>query len=387
MIQMEKNIPASVFISSMNSNFNDLRGQSLVQSIDENSTIADINNCFSYLANQYDADVQAIEIGKTGKAFLEKVNLNFSTVANGTELAFRDISTLTRYAENPNVPPGIAPLSPLQTSNPMVRYENKIGDTWYAPVNLTDSNYDFDTLAMMVSTDLINWSFEPTNPTIITGNTSSWDKNFLVHPDIIKIGELWHMYYSARNNAGKYQIGLATSPDMITWTKYGSTPVLSIATNCAIPSIFRIGNTYYLYYSKIDDAQIFNSVICYATSPDGLAWTDHGVIIQANAGDWYYGHGIIDPFVTLRADGIYEMIFATIYTGSYQNLGYAISRDGEAWIVKDQPILTPSNPVAWDDFELGNGLILDVPNGDSYLFYTGIISTQPYAAGGGIAIF
>ena len=77
-------------------------------------------------------------------------------------------------------------------------------------------------------------------------------------------------YYGTHNNPG-VGIGLAGSNDMVNWTKYSGNPV--ITGDSRAPSVVKVGSTYSMAYET--DLQIG-----YATSTDGIHWTQQGKFVS-----------------------------------------------------------------------------------------------------------
>lgn len=292
----------------------------------------------------------------------------------------RDFSGLTRYVGNPIISHNTATWNAFGCASPLLRAEQKIGNTWYAIVQSARANNSWMDFGLYTSTDLKNWSSYVGNP-ILSRTVSAWDNSYLVHPCVIKIGTLWHLYYSGYSSAGVFSIGLATSPDFINWTKYASNPVWTgTAANAQCPSVIQIGSTYYMYYwNGLTDA---GQGICYATSPDGITWTYGGICIGPDVNAWVTGYFLLDPWVTKRkSDGVYEMIFTR---STEQQLGYAVSYDGINWQVYDSAILVKD--AGWENGCVGDGALVETPDGSCYLYYSGIESTFTVADAGLVVV-
>ena len=67
------------------------------------------------------------------------------------------------------------------------------------------------------------------SPVLTAGGSGAWDETRIVSPSVIKDGATYKMWYTGRNVAGNNAIGYATSGDGISWTKYGSNPVLTVS--------------------------------------------------------------------------------------------------------------------------------------------------------------
>ena len=94
---------------------------------------------------------------------------------------------------------------------------------FYMRHNLTVSDDSTETdLGHAVSTDLVNWTqLDP----VLHVQPATWDSLHIWAPTMIKSGSTWYMFYAGVNNqpfAWNWfqRIGVATSTDLMTWTRY-----------------------------------------------------------------------------------------------------------------------------------------------------------------------
>lgn len=134
------------------------------------------------------------------------------------------------------------------------------------------------------------------------------------------------------------------------------------------PSVIKIGNTYYMYYTSANPWQDGGSGgkgesrIDYATSVDGLNWTYQGLAIpKGKPGEWDDERPQA-PAKPILKNGVYYMYYAGKTAKSAVAIGYATSTDLRHWTKN------PSNPV------LKNGKCNDpyifLENHIYYLFHT-----------------
>jgi hypothetical protein len=114
------------------------------------------------------------------------------------------------------------------------------------------------------------------------------------------------------------------STDGVSWTAYGSNPLL---TNVVLPFVFKDGSTYYLYY-----APTVNTQYDMRTSSDGITWSAATTSILAigSAGAWddsVFGN----LFVWKESANDWRMIYEAKRAGGAWHLGYATSSDGTSW--------------------------------------------------------
>jgi hypothetical protein len=280
-------------------------------------------------------------------------------------VVFRDFSALQKYSGNPIVP---IIAGHTQSDTSYIRAAQKIGDTYYS---ITQGDVSGDTwthLNLYTSTDLLTWTPYESNPVIS-------ESAYIVHPSVVKVGDLWHLYCSAGMQNSK--VWLYTSTDLIHWTKYGQVWGGNPAgTNMAYsPCVIRIGSLLYMYYWTMDDAAARTADQEYATSTDGIAWTYGGVSFSARVPNWDYGYpeSGFDPWVTQNAQGYYEQIY-TLYSSvtASQVLGYAISADGKTWYKYPGAIIVPTGGSGdFDEKSVGDGCLFFL-GGVLYLYYAGM---------------
>jgi len=115
-------------------------------------------------------------------------------------------------------------------------------------------------IGVAFSTDGINWVKEPSNPVFTKGNVGDWDGTWVESPALLRndtTGELLMWYNGIDTITWKTQIGLATSPDGINWTKHASNPIVqngSMGTYddmwLGTPAVIYKTNHYEMWYSS-----------------------------------------------------------------------------------------------------------------------------------------
>ena len=104
---------------------------------------------------------------------------------------------------------------------------------------------------------------------------SVWARNpsVLLEPD-----GSYKMWYCG-SDGSQSSILLATSPDGVAWTKQGV--VLQTFTTVCAPFVLREGSTYHMWFQG---GLAGGGAIYHAQSPDSLAWTVTGTALQPGAG-------------------------------------------------------------------------------------------------------
>lgn len=144
--------------------------------------------------------------------------------------------TWTNYVSNPVISESL--------KNPGHGVVFKNGGTYYGYFD-DDTGSAAAFFNRWTSPDGVTWT--KTGVALPVGGAGAWDSAGLFNPCIWIQNGTWYMLYNGRQ-AVQYSMGLATSPDGITWTKYAGNPVLSTGGTAAEgKTIVFDGSTYYLW--------------------------------------------------------------------------------------------------------------------------------------------
>ena len=135
------------------------------------------------------------------------------------------------------------------------------------------------------------WDRYALNPILAEGAPGSWDEHGVGFASFVQDTSEYKMYYAGLSNSGVYQIGLATSPDGVTWTKYAGNPVLTPGPanwDLALirnPMVWKAGtNDYRMIYTGVDSGGV--TQVGYATSNDGINWVKYANNPVFNDPNW-----------------------------------------------------------------------------------------------------
>jgi PKD repeat protein len=253
------------------------------------------------------------------------------------------------------------------------------GDIW-----IQTSQADFET-GTKVNVDAVSdpgnvtleyaWTKYSSNPVMDIGSPGSWDDLYIENPFILKDGATYKMWFSGTDSVSQlWKIGYATSPDGITWTKYGPNPVVTLGAGGSwddsyvwAPTVIKDGGTYKMWYSGSDGS---NYRIGFATSPDGIAWTKYAgnPVLDLGAGSSWDDYLVYIPSVVY--DGLAYHMWYSGDDGSITRIGYASSVDGITWMKSgSNPVLELGSPGSWD-----SGIVWMpdvVPEGNVYRMWYG----------------
>jgi predicted GH43/DUF377 family glycosyl hydrolase len=124
---------------------------------------------------------------------------------------------------------------------------------WYAacayPSQISNIGYATSVDGIVWQRDTLN------NPVLTIGTTGQWDDYWLLEPQVLYIDSTYYMWYLGSKTPDIRQVGLATSPDGIVWTKYAVNPVLALspgkwdADDVENGTVLLIGDTLHIWYT------------------------------------------------------------------------------------------------------------------------------------------
>lgn len=180
----------------------------------------------------------------------------------------------------------------------------------------------------------------------------------------ILAGTVFKMWYTS--GWASPEIHYAESTDGISWTKYGSNPVL--AAHCR-PSVFKDGSTYYMFA-----ANVANTQIDLYSSADGVSWSlvQSAAIGLGTAGAWD-DTTIANTFVWKEGANDYRMLYeAKTGAGGIWKIGYATSTNLTSWTKSG------SNPVVSETGSVGGPMLYKAASGAYWLWvHHSLSSTLP----------
>ncbi len=223
---------------------------------------------------------------------------------------------------------------------------------WYNGGNRTGING----IGYASSTYGITWT-KYTGRVLAPGPPGAWDSALVQLGSVIWNGTIFLMWYrgtnGVTNNVGA--VGLATSNNGISWTKYSGNPVMKTTAvdqgYLASPYVIRENITYNMWYTGRNSTYLKSNSILYATSFDGIQWSKWPSPVfspSTNPKAWDAG--------SVYSSSVYYngTTFGLWYSGLNQSyamsqIGFAISADGSTWTrYPMNPILSPGPAGTWD---------------------------------------
>jgi predicted GH43/DUF377 family glycosyl hydrolase len=257
----------------------------------------------------------------------------------------------------------------------LLRHEDKIY-LYYAGQNASDVWRIGVAVADVDGFTGKNFTKYASNPIVDLGGSGAWDQSHVFTPFVIydSDDDIFKMWYGGIGSSGDWKIGYATASNPLgPWTKYVSNPVLSASvawegSMVHFPAVLKLDDgTYRMMYGGHDF--LGYSAIGTATSDDGITWTKYGSnpVISASGSGWM-ASSTFGSRTFVFSGGIYHLYFAAKPAAHlWSKIGYASSPDGEVWTLgSNNPVLEPSR--AWEDREVEHPAMLQIGT-TRYVYY------------------
>jgi predicted GH43/DUF377 family glycosyl hydrolase len=173
--------------------------------------------------------------------------------------------------------------------------------------------YIKDQIGVATSANLNAWVRDGGNPIVPIGAGGTWDDYKVGSKEVIKVGSTYVMVYEGADGAlpdSKYwQLGLATSTNLTTWTKYTANPIIAnggVGTwdneRVSNAQIFYENGTYYIFYSGGNDVLGGGVKIGFATSTDPSLVGSEAIYATVTVDNVLKGAAFLDEFIPDTAD-------------------------------------------------------------------------------------
>jgi predicted GH43/DUF377 family glycosyl hydrolase len=172
-------------------------------------------------------------------------------------------------------------------------------------------------LAWCEDEDLLTWH-RLEAPVFTWRNGDEWDRGGLYKGCLIAHDGTYYLFYNAKNSDESgwvEQTGVATSPDMMHWTRHQANPVLRVSDGrwdsafCSDPFVARDGDVWIMFYFGFDRRHAQEGI---AWSRDLLTWNKHPEPIIAigspDALDEKYAH---KPALVYHEELLYHFYVAS----------------------------------------------------------------------------
>jgi len=245
------------------------------------------------------------------------------------------------YAGNP-VYDGSQDTEPYEMYHPYVIP----GDTYRMWYTREIASGDYENIGYATSPDGLEWTLA--NPAVLDpiDVPERFDSDKVGQGSVLWDEGIYKMWYWG-DGPEIGNIGYATSSDGESWTRFdGSGIGYSVydrdmdgsgALALVSPCVVRIDDDYHMWYSRALNEGGLVYRIAYATSPDGLTWTNvpgpatGGAVLEAGIAGDFDEAMVFFPIVVITG-GEFQMWYSGWDNAYEVRTGYATSSDGINWI-------------------------------------------------------
>jgi predicted GH43/DUF377 family glycosyl hydrolase len=162
-------------------------------------------------------------------------------------------------------------------------------------------------IALARSKDGRTWVKMP-DAVLAPGPRGSFDERAVADPYVIRAGERYYLFYLGQDRAGRQRLGVARSANGIEWDKLRTNPLLELGSDGAFdevglgePAVWTSGGSWWMLYTGRDRNE--RRRIGLARSPDGVTWERDPRFPPLSGGESWNSQVVCDPQVEIRRDG------------------------------------------------------------------------------------
>ncbi len=269
------------------------------------------------------------------------------SIAKATSSTIGSWGGSSKYVSNPVLAPTAATWDSSAVANPCVIYEYGVYKMWYAGTEGTTWKIGYAT-----STDGNSWTKYASNPVLSPGSTGAWDAGDVKEPWVLKIDDVYHMWYVGSTSTSGDHIGHATSSDGTTWTKDSANPVFAPEPSntweqyyVSNPSVLYEDGRFVMYYSGAYTTS--KQRVGRAYSDDGISWArdvTNPVLDWGNSTDWD-DDGVV--LGSVFVDGTSHHVYFQGYSGANWQIGYGTFTSYSGTYTTTAIDASDNWPVAW----------------------------------------
>lgn len=204
------------------------------------------------------------------------------------------------------------------------------------------------------------------NPVFTSAGPGHWDASIRERGWIRREGNIWRMWYTGYDGspAGTRQLGYASSPDGLVWTRAAQNPIFREGW-VEDMQVLKYGDTWLMFAEGQDDqAQLLSS-------RDGLSWKREGALDVRYTDGKPLSKGPYGTPAVLFEEGIWYLF----YERRDEGVWLARSTDLKIWThVQDEPVLVPG-PEPYDRLMIAFNQVLK-HDGRYYASYHGTGTTE-----------
>jgi hypothetical protein len=206
-------------------------------------------------------------------------------------------------------------------------------------------------------------------PVFEAAGPGHWDAKIRERGWVLREGGVYKLWYTGYDGTptGRRMLGLATSPDGITWTRHPANPLVRDRWVEDV-MVVKDGGRYLMFAEGENDrAQLL-------ASPDGVAWEHLGRLDVRRTTGEPIPDGPYGTPTALKAGGRWHLF----YERSDRGVWLALSDDLKVWTnMRDEPVLAPG-PGDYDRDLIALNQVIE-SGGRYYAYYHGCATTGPDA--------
>jgi predicted GH43/DUF377 family glycosyl hydrolase len=307
------------------------------------------------------------------------------TTADGTTLLDFWIETFDAAAESGCLWVRV-PLLPIAGTTVHVYYGRPGTEAGSAP---DDVFYAYDGFETVTAGNPGEWARHPGNPVLVEGVAGAWDDHGATFASVIwdSAAVEFRMYYHGFSGS-VHQVGLATSPDGLNWTKYAGNPIMTPGPaawdnqSVRVPMVWKEGTKYHMIYTGNGSGGM---QVGHASSTNGINWTKDPANPVFNDPTWATGE--TENWGVMKVGSEYLMWYSDF---GVRQSGLAVSTDLVNWVpYQTDPIFATSGDSGDDrysqfcpsSFKHGDDYYVLVPSydaGGNYSKFYLYRSASPY---------
>ena len=231
----------------------------------------------------------------------------------------------------------------------------------------------------------------PHYPVTVLGPSWSYgafDETRTMSPAVVCVDTGYMMWYVGRDINYKYSVGMARSPEGITWVRngpnavFGPNPSVPFETdNVWVSSVIRTPSGFRMYYGGYSGSL---AKLGTATSPDGIIWTraPENPILLPDAGSTWENQSVYGACVLELGANDFRMWYSGQNTSNLTQIGYATSTDGITWTRHpENPVITVNTSSSWENLAAYNPKVV-FDGFKFHMYYQGLTGSvsNPYGA-------
>jgi len=213
---------------------------------------------------------------------------------------------------------------------------------------------------------------KPINMVVNINEEGTYDTSGMYAPCVIKESDTSYKMWYSGNDGSHYRIMYATSTDGLTWSNHQmvlnyNTEGTYDTTHVYTPYVIKESDTSYkMWYAGYDGSY---RRMLYAVSTDGTSWSNYQMIIDVGSEGTYDTNSAYYPSVIKESDTSYKMWYAG-YDGSHYRILYCTSTDGINWS-NFQLVLNYNQEGTYDTSYIYSPSVIKELSGSYKMWYTG----------------